>query len=157
MIKLLENTNLLKSDVQAIAHCCNCHCIMGGGIASQIKQYFPEAYDADLTTSLQKHNKLGKYSVAEITQPLIKTNIKYVYNLYGQTNFGVDKRHLDYEAIYNSMELMSKDCINKNIKTIGIPMNMGCGLAGGKWLIVHSMIQTILDNDFDVHICEYKG
>ncbi len=53
-------TRQLKADLLTLAqngildvivHGANCQCVMGAGIAAQIKKRFPEAYAADLRTS----------------------------------------------------------------------------------------------------------
>ena len=46
LVKLAKN-----GEFDVIVHGCNCECIMGGGIAKQIRQAFPTAYDADRGTS----------------------------------------------------------------------------------------------------------
>ena len=148
--------DLLKSEVDAIGHCTNCFCTMGGGVAKQIKDKFPDAFDADFHTKVGDKSKLGSFSVGTITQSKVKTSIKYVYNLYGQYCYGTDSRKLNYEAIYTSLELMKTDCLSKPIRDIGFPKNMGCALAGGTWDIVESMIRNVFyDDEFSVYICEY--
>jgi O-acetyl-ADP-ribose deacetylase (regulator of RNase III) len=47
-----------------ICHGSNCFCTFGAGIAKQIKQEFPEAYEADLKTNKGDKSKLGWYSKA---------------------------------------------------------------------------------------------
>lgn len=37
----------LNGKINVIVHGCNCFCNMGAGIAKQIKNTFPEAFDAD--------------------------------------------------------------------------------------------------------------
>jgi O-acetyl-ADP-ribose deacetylase (regulator of RNase III) len=150
------NGDLLSSNVDAIGHCANCFCTMGSGIARQIKLQLPEAYAEDLKGVSGDRNKFGKFSVAEIKKPQIKTNIKYVYNLYGQYNYGTDSRKLNYESIYTALTGMKNHAITKDIKTVGFPENMGCMLAGGSWNIVYAMIKDVFDpSPFDVIICKY--
>lgn len=157
MIHNLENVSLLRADVETIGHCCNCFCTMGSGIARQIRENFPEAYTADCKTIKGDRNKLGKFSVAEVWQKTYNLNIKYIYNLYGQYNYGTESRKLNYEAIYNALESMSANCQNVGVLKIGFPKNMGCTLAGGKWPIVNEMIKTIFDENFEVYICQYTN
>jgi len=148
--------DLLSSDLDAIAHCANCFCTMGSGIARQIKLKLPEAYDVDLKTRAGDKFKFGNFSMAEITKPKMETQIKYVYNLYGQFFYGRESRKLNYESIYTALDLMRLDCITKPIKTIGFPRNMGCNLAGGHFPIVLEMIKHIFEESpFEVTICEY--
>lgn len=151
---LSEDLDLLKSDCIAIAHCANCFCTMGSGIARQIKLKFPEAYTADLKTISGDLSKFGSFTVAQIEDK--SSSIKFVYNLYGQYRYGKESRKLNYEKIYTSLELMEKDCWMKNIKYVGFPKNMGCMLAGGHWPIVMEMISYIFkDESYTIKICNY--
>jgi len=148
--------DLLKCEVDAIGHCANCFCTMGGGIAFQLKNKMPETYESDLKTIAGNKNKLGTFSLAEIKKFKENSSIKYVYNLYGQYYYGSNERNLNYEAIYTAIDSMKKDCIEKNIKKVGFPKYMGCGLAGGNWQIVSTMINTIYDKTpITTYICEY--
>lgn len=149
-------TDLLLAEVDAIGHCANCFNTMGSGIAKQIKAKLPEAFEADSKTEAGDRKKFGSFSVGSITAPKIKTNIKYVYNLYGQYYYGRESRKLNYEAIYTALESMRHDCVGRPIKRIGFPKNMGCMLAGGHFPIVNEMIKHIFNDDaFDIFICEY--
>ena len=151
-------TDLLTAEVDAIAHCANCFCTMGSGIAKQIKEKLPEAFLVDSKTQPGDRSKFGKFSCAEITQPKIKTPVKFVYNLYGQFYYGKDSRKLNYESIYTSLESMRHDCVSRPIRSVGFPKNMGCMLAGGDWNIVLSMIHSVFDESpFNVYICEYTA
>mgnify|MGYP000066635189 CR=1 FL=1 len=148
--------DLLKSEVDAIGHCSNCFGVMGAGIAKQIKDNLSEAFDADSKTKVGDRSKLGSFSIGTITQPKVKTSIKYVYNLYGQYYYGTDSRKLNYESIYTALELMKTDCLSRPIRNIGFPKNMGCKLAGGQWNIVESMIRSVFsEEDVSVYIVEY--
>ena len=103
----------------------------------------------DAATEPGDRNKLGSFSYA------LAKNGKHVYNLYGQYYYGTDSRKLNYEALYTAMELALKDAILKNITSIAIPFNIGCGLAGGNWNIVYVMIQEVFKNyKGTVYICK---
>lgn len=149
--------DLLKAEVDAIAHCANCFNTMGSGIAKQIKAKFPEAFLADSKTTVGDRTKFGNFSVG-LVSPENKTSptIKLVYNLYGQYYYGKDSRKLNYESIYTSLVAMKADCESRSTKNIGFPKNMGCMLAGGHFPIVYEMIKHVFIGDaFSVHICEY--
>lgn len=143
--------NLLDfpNNIQAIAQNCNCHCIQGAGIALQIKKRYPAAYEADLKTKSGDWFKMGKFSKAQVNKN------QYIYNIYGQFDMG-GERALDYEAIYNGLENVKNDLIKNKIKSIGFPKFMGCGLAGGNWNIVSTMIKEVFDEtNINVYIVEY--
>ena len=154
MIHNLENTNLLQANVDAFGHCANCFCTMGSGIARQIREIFPEAYEADCKTSKGDKSKFGKFSLANVSGNQYNKSLKYIYNLYGQFNYGTESRKLNYEAIYSALESMAANCQNNGVLKVGFPYGMGCRLAGGHFPIVEKMIEVIF-KDFDVYICSY--
>ena len=149
--------DLLKAEVDAIAHCANCFNTMGSGIAKQIKAKFPEAFLADCKTTAGDGLKFGNFSVGLISaENKTSPTIKYVYNLYGQYYYGKDTRKINYESMYTALVGMRRDCSSKPVRNIGFPKNMGCMLAGGDWSIVESMIKSVFNDDaFSVYICEY--
>src|SRR5476649_1082673 len=105
-----------------IAHCCNCFCTMGSGIAPQIKDKFPEAYAVDCATVKGDMAKLGTMTHTENTKPII-------VNLYGQYDYTGRRRNemdLDYKALKSALEQMKTKFSGK---TIGLP-KLGAGLAG---------------------------
>lgn len=130
-----------------ICHGSNCFCTFGAGIAKQIKQEFPEAYEADLRTNKGDKSKLGWYSRAYIKKyDLIIINAYTQYGYWGKSG----KVNVDYEAIHN---VFNKIYNAYNDKVIGIPM-IGAGLAGGDW----AKIQKIIDgNNFnDITLVKYN-
>jgi O-acetyl-ADP-ribose deacetylase (regulator of RNase III) len=123
-----------KFDV--IVHGCNCFCVMGAGIAKQIKQEFPKAYEVDLKTNKGDKSKLGWYSKAYIKQyNLIIINAYTQYGYWGKEG----KVNANYEAIKRVFNRIYKVY---NDKKIGIPM-IGAGLAGGNWKKIGKIINDI--------------
>src|SRR6185369_11634813 len=99
MIKQIDG-NLLDSPTDLIAHCCNCFCVMGAGVAAGIRTKYPEAYEADCKTKKGDHKKLGTVSFAQVKTP--DNSIKGVVNIYGQFDMGGEKP-VNYEAVYNGL------------------------------------------------------
>ena len=141
--------NLLKSDCDVIAHGCNCFCTMGSGIARQIRQKYPGAYQADLETINGDLKKLGAFS-------LFKSEDFDIYNLYTQYKYGSDKVHLVYAALELSLITMKYhlqwEYENYSELKIGFP-KIGCGLAGGDWEKVSKIIENVF-SDIDVYVYE---
>lgn len=128
IVKMLNN-----GFFDIIAHGCNCMKIMGAGLAKQIKDEIPEAYDADLKYHFTNNiivpaQALGKFSLAEIKYP--KKNTKYVFNLYTQINPGPN---FDENAFESSLAKMGDklDSLGIDIENskIGFPY-IGCGIGG---------------------------
>lgn len=132
--------SMLDGKLQAYAHQANCFCTMGRGIAPLLVEANPEVAEVDKNTEAGNPYKLGTFSVTtDETKPLI-------YNIYGQfhwSKFKIDgKRNTDYSALEGALELAFEDMWDKKIKTVGIPL-IGCGLAGGDWKVVKSMIDCL--------------
>ena len=146
--------NLLEYPLQGIIHQANCMHVMGGGIAKRIRDKYPEAYAADISSGTKgDSHRLGSFSVAHCT----KEN-KYIYNLYGQYNYGHMARFTSYDAVCNGLVKIEKDAQKKELKTLGLPKNMGCVLGGGSWRIVLSIIYDIFeDSTIELYICNYEG
>ena len=140
--------------ITMIAHCANCQNTFGSGIALQIKEEFPLAYEADTEAAKAKKNNLGQFSVASLP------NGKKIINIYAQNLFGMDKRQLDYEAFYMAFEELHRLLLEAKekgrIHVLGIPKNIGCFRAGGDYRIVETMLKVIFeDSPIKLVIVEY--
>lgn len=150
---LLQLANSGHFDV--IVHGCNCHNTMGAGIALQIKNKYPQAYEADLKTIKSDKNKLGNYTYAiaknnaAVPGDFVIVNAYTQYN-YNQSQYGSDEVLLDYHALQNVLEQIAQDF---NGYKIGFPL-IGCGLAGGDEKRVVSMITKELGNQ-DITIVKF--
>ena len=111
-----------KFDV--IVHGCNCECMMGGGIAKQIRQAFPEAYQADFQTTACDPRKIGSFSFAKAN--VNKGKHLVIVNGYTQVLAG---GQVNYHALREVMKQVKQNFYGKRI---GYPM-IGAGLAGGDW------------------------
>lgn len=144
--------DLLEAPIKAIGHFCNCQHVMGGGIALRIRTDYPVAYKVDCVNTKQgDRSKMGTFSHA------IADDGKYIINCYTQFYYGMDKRHTDYEAVYNSLFSVEKFLMSESVETFGLPKNAGCRLGGGDWTIVRSIIDSIFNNSpISLFICNYE-
>lgn len=133
-----------NGDINILFHCCNMQNTFGAGIAKEIKERYPRAYDADTQWS-QHTGKRKYYSCAVFPDSVCKA----IFNLYGQQFYGTYGsyykqygRQLNYTyltlALTQAVEWVHKEHV------IGIPYGMGCGLAGGDWVKVYSLIKQVL-------------
>jgi O-acetyl-ADP-ribose deacetylase (regulator of RNase III) len=125
---------------EVIAHCCNCFCTMGSGIAPQIKNKFPEAYAVDCATPKGDINKLGTISYTLNTTPI-------VVNLYGQFDYTgrrSGRMDLDYVALKSALIQMKEKFSGKRI---GMP-KIGAGLAGGDWEVIERIISEVFAGEY---------
>jgi O-acetyl-ADP-ribose deacetylase (regulator of RNase III) len=135
-----------SGEIDFLFHCCNMQNNFGAGIAKEIKERYPRAYDADTQWYQHKSSKFYSIGVVHFEYPL---RLGAVFNLYGQEYYGkygewykVSGRQLSYEylgeALLQAAEQIPRDRI------IGIPYGMGCGLAGGNWGNVLGLIELHL-------------
>ena len=151
----------IKGDLLAIAkagsfdtiiHGCNCFCRMGAGIARQIADQFPEAYNTDLKTKSGDEAKLGDYTATAIWVHALKKPF-IIINAYTQFRFdGRNKGEMDvdYDAVRKVMKKINTDFKGHRI---GYPL-IGAGLAGGDWEIISNIIDEELV-DVDHTLVEY--
>lgn len=147
MIMRLGNLIKLAQDGEfdVIVHGCNCMNTMGAGIARDIKQAWPKAYEVDKKTKRGDRSKLGTYSRADVILQIpdgggYKIQDLIILNAYTQYDYRhTDGPPVDYEAIKRVFTQ-----INQNFKgkKIGIP-KIGAGLAGGDWKEISQIIKQV--------------
>lgn len=157
MVEILEG-DLLKSDCNVICHQTNCQGKMGAGIAKQIRQLYPKVYDEYVKFCKDNYkNLLGRCQIVNLS---IDDNLKYCANLFGQNGYGYGGRYTDYNALKCALNELKNNCYEflkiMNNVTVGIPYNIGCGLAGGDWSIVFKIIEDIFKDEEHIHIKIYK-
>lgn len=128
--------NLLNKAVDGefdiIIHGCNCFNTFGAGIALEIKNRFPPAYESDKRTISGDINKLGNFTEADINTG---DHTFKIINAY--TQYGIAKNREEVFE-YNSFAcILDKVYMMYPGKRIGLPY-IGMGLAGGD-------SETILD------------
>lgn len=137
--------------VDAIAHGCNCQNVMGAGVAKQIKEHFPEAYEKDTEFHQKNLVQLGKVSYAyHKVVPLL------ICNMYTQDKYGTNKQQVDYNALrscFYSLNFKMKATFDRPI--LAIP-RIGAGLGGGDWEIIEALID-IETPDINVIVVDYNG
>jgi O-acetyl-ADP-ribose deacetylase (regulator of RNase III) len=141
MVKEIQG-NLLDfpEDVNIIAHQANCQATMGAGIARQIRERYPEVSQEDRDAFNNHRAKLGLFSAVKISD-----DPKVVVNLYGQDKIGGEKP-TDYEGIYSAMDKLYRLASKKpDLYVIGFPHGMSCGLGGGDWRIIRTMIEVLAE------------
>ena len=111
---------------------CNCHNVMGSGIARQIREEFPDAWMADQQTLKGDKNKLGHYTIG-MGGRLVIINAYTQYNTAKQAGEDVFDYHACYEVLNKISERFGK-------WRIGLPM-IGMGLAGGDPVRIMNMLE----------------
>lgn len=160
-VRIIE-TDLLNLNCDIICQQVNCQGVMGAGLAKTIKTKYPEVfweylnfcdifkYDGDL---------LGRCEIIKL-QNTDDYSPKYVANLFGQQFYGRDKKQYTiYNALENALIEMRQwlsEHVEKDKIIVGIPYNIGCGLAGGNWNFVYDIIKKVFSNHdkFEIIICK---
>lgn len=156
--------DLLQSDCDIIIHQANCFTRMRSGIAKSIVARYPEVERADKEFHIPSGDKarLGNFSYAHM--PVAGVT---VVNLYGQYTYGTDKVQTLYgkfeEGLRKVMEGLATSPKHREayeadtqvFYKIGLPYKIGCGLAGGDWNVVRTIIENVC-HDYDVPIYIYK-
>jgi O-acetyl-ADP-ribose deacetylase (regulator of RNase III) len=102
---------------------CNCFNTMGSGIAREIRERYPAAYEADCKTTPADYTKLGNYTV------MLGKGFNII-NAYTQYNFNKGRdtndvfEYLAFDLILQKLAHQYPDC------NFGFPY-IGMGLAGG--------------------------
>lgn len=145
--------NILTPNKEArralVCHQVNCKGVMGAGLAKQIKKAYPDLF------SLYKHkcNQIqdGFGGLGDVLYYSAIDDAGYVIaNIFGQDDYGTDKRYTDYAALEKAFTSIAADISGY---TVRIPYQMGCGLGGGDWNEVLRIIDsTLVSKGIDVEI-----
>lgn len=132
-----------------IVHGCNAQGVMGGGIALQVRNIYPKAYEGYLRM-LKMHKNAGCESCLGSISFVRVADELYIANAITQDFYGTDKRHVNYEAIARAFELVRYESDKRDNLPIHYPL-IGAGLAGGNWNIIKVIIDETLSG-YD-HTC----
>ena len=138
-----HNGDILKSGADVICHQVNCQGVMGGGLAKQIRQRWPNVYESYLQY-ITFERMIGGLELGSNWLVSINDDGKYplIVNMFAQYEFGKDKQYTDYAAFKLCCENLYVDF--KEMKPIiAFPYKIGCGLAGGDWSVVRGIIKEV--------------
>jgi O-acetyl-ADP-ribose deacetylase (regulator of RNase III) len=125
---------------EVIMHGCNCFCVMGAGIAPQIKAKFPEAYAADCATTAGDENKMGTITHTTNGKPIV-VNMYTQYDTKGRRSGQMD---FDYDAFRKALKEVRAKFSGK---MMAMP-KIGAGLAGGDWEIIERILEDEMRGEY---------
>lgn len=130
-----------------IVHGCNARGVMGAGFAKQIRARFPVVYN-----DYKHYCELREPDYLLGTNRICIENGVTVVNCIIQMDYGTDgKRYVSYDAVDDCMSKLSK-IKPPSVDTISMP-KIGCGLGGGEW----SIIETIINHNLkDCNVIVYE-
>jgi O-acetyl-ADP-ribose deacetylase (regulator of RNase III) len=140
--------DIFGADCEVIAHAVNCKGKMGSGLAKQVKDKYPNAYEEYRNAcSLAKPYELINSCLIFRAKPGL-----WIANLFTQLHYGSDgKRYTNYEAVYSSLESLERQMSMDRLKSVAFPSGMCCGLGGGDWGIVEAMIGKVFKDSGIAH------
>ena len=144
---LVIDKSLFESNQDIIGHQVNCQGVMNSGIAKEMKK-LPNVYEEYKNKCINKEDILGDLQVVEYKEG------KFVANIFGQYYYGTDKRYTDYDALKKSLNSLKEYAIKKGL-SVALPYNIGCGLAGGDWKVVSTIIKETF-NDYPIVLYRLK-
>lgn len=157
---IYKSGNLLDANVDYITHQVNCQGVMGSGIAKQIRDRWPHVYDEykwflDCSKNIWKKPALGRLH-AVYENPDLAPNCRVIINFFSQYHYlPRNVVNTDYDAFRSCCEELRTIIGSHRDRVIGFPYKIGCGLAGGDWTIVESIISTVFE-DYNVEIYKYE-
>jgi O-acetyl-ADP-ribose deacetylase (regulator of RNase III) len=151
MIYNITGDLLKKDEIDIVCHQVNTKGIMGAGIALQIRQAYPKVYQ----TYKSYCEEYGSGLLGKILFVNCEDG-KIIANIFGQDDIGRDSCKTYYTALEKALIKLEK-IAKLTGKSVGFPYKMGCGLAGGDWLMVSEMIEEYFGNsEVDCYICHYN-
>lgn len=150
MIKTI-NGNLLNVKEGVIVHGCNAQGIMGAGVAYQIRKKWPDVYD-----SYKAHCDVG-VRLGQVMYEIVSPTLIVANAITQDLCDGSTPRQVDYEAVAVAFEAINEDLRNGVIRgPVVFPM-IGSGIGGGKWSIIHAIIDNTISDDYEKMVYIFQG
>ena len=130
--------DLLSSDVKIRCHQVNCRGVMGAGLALQVKQKYPEAFEQYKALCDQFGSSLLGH-----TQFVTCHDGTIIANMFGQDGYGSGPQ-TNMSALDECLSQVATFAYRVNA-SVGFPKLLGCGLAGGNW----DEVCVLIGNYFD--------
>jgi len=151
----------IKGDITYVTHGIICHQVntkgvMGSGLAHQLRMKWPVVYnDYDLVYRRQEL-RLGAVVHTNIIQKDFKLQVA---GLCAQRDYGNVRgmRYTSYKAFAKCLEklvIWHASCLQGKLP-VYFPYKIGCGLAGGEWVIIRPLIEECFPNAIIVKKSEF--
>lgn len=137
----IKKMNILDCEENIIVHQVNIQGIMGGGLARQLANKYP-----NLEKEYSEFCKFNNNDYNRLKGKVFKIMIqdKMIMNIFTQKqNFDTD-----YEMLKIALEEVKKYAKSFNLN-VAIPHGIGCGIANGNWNKVYKIIEEVFD-DYEV-------
>ena len=122
--------NLLDIEQGMIAHQVNCYRVAKAGLAKQIGERWP-AWDRSF---VQAHPAPGHARYFYVSHLVV------IADLYAQDDYGTGRRYTRYGWLATALSEARSQAEGLGLK-LYLPFGIGCGLGGGDWRTVLSIIE----------------
>lgn len=141
--------NLLEVERGIIVHGCNAQGVMGSGVAKQIKEKYPQAYDVYKAFYDTKSLLLGNAVIVYVKKSL------WVANGITQKYYGYNPaiKYINYDAVEGVFEQVREFNEPYNLP-ICFP-KIGAGLGGGNWKIISTIIDETIPDTMEKRLYSY--
>jgi len=152
--QIIKGNLLTDFEGDIIAHQVNCQGVMGSGIAYQIKNLYPKLYE------LYNHycynaKAFNKNILGDAT--FFQAERFEIANLFGQNLYGKGSLFTEYSALTDALIRLVAYMITNNLKKVGFPYMIGCGVGGGDIDTVMDIIVSIFkDTGITVVFYDYN-
>ena len=158
-VKVIDG-DLFQTTAPTICHQVNCRGKMVSGVAKQIRELYPLAYERyRLAYNREKSNPsglLGRIQHVYCKDERTETGLRTIVNMFAQDRYGYDGQcYTDYKAFEYCLEKLKH--IVPAGSAIAMPYKIGCGLAGGDWNIVYALIDRVLGQQYTVELWRKGG
>lgn len=142
MIKEIQG-DLLTCGADIICHQVNFEGIMGGGVALSIRNKL--LLENDLYQQYQTYCAIFQEAAIGTVQ-MLETPEVIVANLFCQHEFASKKGLTDYEAMEKCLRTVKLFALKRRNRKVAVPGYMGCGIAGGNWSRVLSILKKVFED-----------
>lgn len=155
MIKVVDG-DLLKAKEDILGHQVNCQGVMGSGIALQVKQQHPKAFEVyNQLVDEAKHAQSDRFLLGKAL--VVESNGKYIANLFGQYTYGSNGQFTLMNALQNSLVKLRQFAESHDL-TVGLPFKIGSDRGGADWNEVLKLIETAFEGYEDkLTLYKYRG
>ena len=137
----IKDGDLFSAPEGIICHQVNCKGNMGRGVAKTFRLVFPQAYNKYLGICRSSINPLGRtmFCIEDTGESCC---------MFAQNDWRGNGCNTDYAAFRSCCKEIKERidlCENKD-KPINMPFGIGCGLGGGDWIIIKSILEEEFEN-----------
>lgn len=136
---IYKTGDMFREDAEAFVNTINCVGVMGGGIALQFKETYPEMFEAYEVACSRNEVQPGRMFVFETGG---SKNPRLIVNFPTKRHWHDDSRMEDIES---GLAALVDEIRTREIRSIAIPA-LGCGLGGLNWEDVRPRIEEALRN-----------